>query len=145
MSWYIALLLLRLWGKMNSRIQENKKAYFFEFLYLYICICIYVYIWQKQPLEVLWKFRNIDRKTLALESLFNKVTAKETPRQMFCSEYCESFKNTYFQEHLQTTGSLLMKAFCDLVKGDTNLKNLHTTTKYYTSWSEIFDIIMVLL
>ena len=27
---------------------------------------------------------------------------KETPTQLFSGEYCEIFKNTYFEEHLQT-------------------------------------------
>ena len=46
------------------------------------------------------KFRNIQRKTSVLESLFNKVVA-----QMFSCEYCGIFKNTYFEEHLGTAVS----------------------------------------
>ena len=34
-----------------------------------------------------------------LESLFGRVAGQETPTQV--SKYCEIFKNTYFQEHLQ--------------------------------------------
>ena len=34
-----------------------------------------------------------------LESLFSRV--KKTPTQVFCCKYCEIFKNTYFEEHLQ--------------------------------------------
>ena len=37
------------------------------------------------------------------------LTEKETPTQMFSSEYCKIFKNTYFEEHL------LMVA-CDFFK-----------------------------
>ena len=42
-----------------------------------------------------------------LESLFNKVASlwiqrcqKVTPTQVFSSEHCEIFKNTFFTEHL---------------------------------------------
>ena len=30
---------------------------------------------------------------------------KETPTQVFFYEYCEVFKNTYFEEHFLTAGS----------------------------------------
>ena len=48
-----------------------------------------------------------------LESLFNKVAGlqvcnfikKETLAQVFSCEFCEIFKNTYFEEHLQTAAS----------------------------------------
>ena len=36
-----------------------------------------------------------------LESLINKVK-KETPIQLFSCEYFKKFKNTYFEEYLQT-------------------------------------------
>ena len=38
-----------------------------------------------------------------LESLFNKL--KETPTQVVFCEYCEIFKNTYFEDHLQIAAS----------------------------------------
>ena len=38
-----------------------------------------------------------------LESLFNKL--KETPTQLVFCEYCEIFKNTYFEDHLQIAAS----------------------------------------
>ena len=48
---------------------------------------------------------------LKSESLFNKVTGlktcnctkKQTPTQVISCEYCEIFKDTYLEEHLQTT------------------------------------------
>ena len=47
-----------------------------------------------------------------LQFLFNKAAGssgkklqKETPAQVFSSEFCEFFKNTYFVEHLQTAAS----------------------------------------
>ena len=48
-----------------------------------------------------------------LEALFSKVASpkaynfnkKETPTQVFTCEYCEIFKNTYFEEHLQMAAS----------------------------------------
>ena len=32
---------------------------------------------------------------------------KETPTQVFPCEYCEIFKNTYFEEHLRTAAFVL--------------------------------------
>ena len=48
-----------------------------------------------------WKFRNIHRKTPALDFYFNKVAGLQTS-QVFSCEYCEISKNTYFEEHLKT-------------------------------------------
>ena len=53
-----------------------------------------------------------------LQCLFNKVKGlqarnfikKETPAQVISCEYCEVFKNTYFEEHLQTAVSKTLKA-----------------------------------
>ena len=42
------------------------------------------------------KIRNIHWKTSVLES----------PAQVFSSEYCETFKNTYFEEHLRAAASV---------------------------------------
>ena len=46
-----------------------------------------------------------------LESLFNKVASlkaylKETPTQVFSFKYCEIFKNTYLEEHLEPAASV---------------------------------------
>ena len=43
-----------------------------------------------------------------LESLFNKVAfyQKETSAQFFSYEFCETFKSTYFEEHLRTAASI---------------------------------------
>ena len=62
---------------------------------------------------------HIHRQTPVLESLFNKVAGhnglqlyeKETPTQVLCCEYCEIFKNTYFEEHLRTAASVSWKYF----------------------------------
>ena len=43
--------------------------------------------------DVLKKFRNIQRKTPVLESVFNKVAGL----QLSC-EYCEIFKNSFFHK-----------------------------------------------
>ena len=48
----------------------------------------------------------VHRKTLVLESLFNKFYQKETPTQVFSWEYCGTFKNTYFEEDLLTSASV---------------------------------------
>ena len=36
------------------------------------------------------------------------ILLKETPTQVLCCEYCEIFKNTYFEEHLGTAASVLL-------------------------------------
>ena len=57
-------------------------------------------------------------KTPVLEPLFNKVAdpqacnfKKENPTQVFSSEYCEIFKNTYFEKQLQTAASVNLSRF----------------------------------
>ena len=58
--------------------------------------------------KVILKFRKIQRRTPALEPLFDKgaelnafsFIKKETLTQVFSCEYCEIFKNAYFEEHL---------------------------------------------
>ena len=40
-----------------------------------------------------------------LESLFNKVSLKQTPIQVFSCIICEIFNNTYFEEQLRMTAS----------------------------------------
>ena len=51
-----------------------------------------------------WKFRKFHRKTPVLESRFDKVAglSQETLTQVFSCEICKIFKNTYFEEHMQT-------------------------------------------
>ena len=51
------------------------------------------------------------------ESLFVKVVGlqvcnfiKETPTLVFFCEYCEIFKNIYFEKHLRTTASVNSRA-----------------------------------
>ena len=52
------------------------------------------------------------------ESLFDKVVVlqacnfikKKTPTQVFFYEYCEIFKNAYFEKHLRTTASVNSRA-----------------------------------
>ena len=60
-----------------------------------------------------YKFCNIHRKTVMLESLCGPSSLqfyqKETSTLMFSCEYCEIFNNTYFEEHLRTTASYFMK------------------------------------
>ena len=42
------------------------------------------------------------------EPVFNKVAdlEKETPTQVFSSQYCKILKNAYFEEHLRTAASV---------------------------------------
>ena len=46
---------------------------------------------------------------------------------MFSWEYCEIFRNTYFEEHLQMTASYFMK------------KNRHNSSKKNFKSMEIYD------
>ena len=65
-------------------------------------------------IAALKNFAILSRKTCVAEYLFNKVAGmkvcifikKETPAQLFSCEYCEIFKNTYFEEwQMRTTTS----------------------------------------
>ena len=40
-----------------------------------------------------------------LKNLFLQLNQKETPAQVFSSEYCKIFKNTYFEKHMRTAAS----------------------------------------
>ena len=40
-----------------------------------------------------------------LQAFSLQVFQKETPTQVLSCEVCETFKNTYFEEYLQTTAS----------------------------------------
>ena len=48
-----------------------------------------------------WSLFLITFQALVLQSY-----KKEIPTQVFSCEYCETFKNTYFEEHLRTAASL---------------------------------------
>ena len=74
---------------------------------------------QKQPLEVFYKkavlrnFAILTGKYLCWNPAFNKVVGlqackleKEIPTQVFSGEYCEIFKNIYFQEYLRMAVSI---------------------------------------
>ena len=59
---------------------------------------------------VLKNFAIFTGKHLCRSLFFIKLQAlqlyqKETPTQVFFCEYCEIFKNTYFEKHLRTTAS----------------------------------------
>ena len=54
----------------------------------------------------LYKFRNVQRKTSLLESLFNKVEGQ----QLSC-KYCESFKNSLFNRISLVTASEKILSF----------------------------------
>ena len=43
--------------------------------------------------------------TRSVTNVFLQLYWNENLMQMFSSEYCEIFKNIYFEEHLQTTAS----------------------------------------
>ena len=45
----------------------------------------------------------------ATRVVLQNKTLKETPTQAFFCGYCEKFKNTYFEEHLQVTASGTLK------------------------------------
>ena len=55
---------------------------------------------------VLKNFTKIYRETPAPESFLNNFFKKETLVQVFSCESCETFKNTFFTEHLRTAAFL---------------------------------------
>ena len=102
--------------------------YLHKFLKLYVSQTKKLSQLKKQPPEVFYrksyskKFRNIHRKTPALDDcLFNRVAGaglkicnyikRDFNKRFFC-EYCENFKNAYFQENLQTTASAVPASYC---------------------------------
>ena len=71
--------------------------------------------------DVLKNFAKLTEKHL-LRSLFLisfKTTVffqNETPTQVFSSEFCETFKNNIFTEHLRTTASVFMEHIFNIKK-----------------------------
>ena len=75
--------------------------------------------WQKQPPELFvlkncsQKFRNINKKTPVLESLFHEVADLQTSNfikkmlQHRCFPVANFLRNTYFEEHLRAAASEL--------------------------------------
>ena len=57
--------------------------------------------------KVFLKILKTSQENPCVEAFFNKVAVfkKATPTQVRSCEVCEAFKNTYFEEHLQTTAS----------------------------------------
>ena len=62
-----------------------------------------VFIMQKQPPEMSYKkmFLKISLESTCVKGHSDRMTVTE----VFSSEYCEMFKNTYFEEHQRTAGS----------------------------------------
>ena len=89
--------------------------YLHKFLKLYVSQTKEMSQLQKQPPEVFYrKISQYSQEKPALESLFNRVAGvglktcnciKRGFNKGFFCEYCENFKNTYFQENLQITAS----------------------------------------
>ena len=92
---------------------------------------------------VLKNFTNFTGKKTALESLFDKATGlkacsfikKKTLIQVFSCEYFQISKNTYFEEHLRTTVSILEEGAPTLKPAMILLKNeaWHERRKLYES------------
>ena len=61
---------------------------------------LHTHILQKQPPDVLQKFRKLTEKHLYQSFFF-----KSCRRQVFSREFCEIFKNTFFTGHFRTTAS----------------------------------------
>ena len=93
----------------------------------------------------LFSFRNIHRKATVL-GLF-LIREKETPTQVLSREYCENFKNIFFEEHLQMPAS---QSFLNTLRPYCFFKNLfreatlQRTCQYLTvdPISEIFVILI---
>ena len=96
------------------------------------------------------KFRKIHRKTPVSEISFNKVAGlglqlywKRTPRQVFSSEICVTFKNTFFTEHLQTAAfviCVISTAFIQTMKLKQLMKQLKS--KVHSRDSAIPNVII---
>ena len=52
------------------------------------------------------KTSQYSQEAVVLESLYNKVAGLQTPTQVFSCEYCEIYKNSYFEEDLGTVVSI---------------------------------------
>ena len=61
---------------------------------------------------VLKNFAIFTEKRLRWRLFLIELKLKETPTKVFSCEYCEDFKNTYFQENLQTTASAVPAFYC---------------------------------
>ena len=70
----------------------------------YISLDIFYFSYcQKQPPEVFYKKLFLKIGQYSPENTCGRVK----PTQVFSCEYCEIFRNTYFEENLRTTVSLL--------------------------------------
>ena len=64
---------------------------------------------QKQSPKIFYKKAVLPNKSLQKSSWLQHYQ-KQTPTQVFSCEYCEIFKSTYFDGHLQTAASVFQKA-----------------------------------
>ena len=68
-----------------------------------------------------------------IAGLIPEILLKETPTQVFSCEYCEIFKNIYFEEHLRMANSEKQnnlpnnKALKSVLRKSVSLKNLKET------------------
>ena len=75
------------------------------------CLLFTNLVQQKQPPKEFYKksccktFCNIHRKTPMLRTSGLKIYEKNIPTQVLSCEYCEIFKNIYFEKHLRTAAS----------------------------------------
>ena len=73
--------------------------------------------------------QNPHQNTCARVSIFCNFIKKETLAQVLSCEFCESFKNTFFTEHLRTTASSILKV------AETVLWLMFQILRYWsTSW-----------
>ena len=47
--------------------------------------------------------------TVLTERLYQSLFLKKGPTQLFSCEYCEIFKNNFFEEHLRTAASAVLQ------------------------------------
>ena len=59
--------------------------------------------------RVLWKKLFLKISQYSQESCRPATFKKQAPTQVFSSEYCRNFKNTYFEEHLLTAAFHFLK------------------------------------
>ena len=67
------------------------------------------YLFQKQPPEVFYK--KVVLKNFAIFTREQLCWSPETLTQEFSYEYCEDFKNNYFEEHLKTAATVTFQNY----------------------------------
>ena len=98
--------------KMTSRENFHKIVTSVEILQLLANFETWVVSCQKHPPDVFYE-KAVPKNFAILTGKYLfiglQLYQKETPTPVFFYEYCEIFKNTYFEVHLRTTASVSLE------------------------------------